>query len=41
MQPSDKAGAVHFILNSSENACPTEIVMQPQRSLWKKVGMHL
>ena len=41
MQPSDIARAVHFILNSSENACPTEIVMQPQRSPWKKVGMHL
>ena len=41
MQPSDIARAVHFVLNTSENACPTEIVMQPQRSPWKKVGMHL
>ena len=41
MQPSYIARAVHFILSTSETSCPTEIVMQPQRSPWKKVGMHL
>ena len=41
MQPSDIARAVHFVLSTSEKVCPTEIVMQPQRSPWKKVGMHL
>ena len=41
MQPVDIAEAVRFVLTTSANACPTEIVMQPQRSPWKKVGMHL
>ena len=41
MQPSDIAAAVYFILSTSETACPTEIVMQPQRSPWRTVGMHL
>ena len=41
MEPSDIAHAVHFILKTSANACPTEIIMQPQRSPWKKVGMNL
>lgn len=41
MQPSDIAGVVHFVLNTSKTACPTEIIIQPQRSPWKKAGMHL
>ena len=41
MQPSDIAEAVNFVLNTSETACPTEILMQPQRSPWKKADMHI
>ena len=41
MQPSDIAAAVYFILSTSETACPTEIVMQPQQSPWRTAGMHL
>ena len=41
MQPNDIAEAVNFVLNTSETACPTEIIIQPQRSPWKKSDMHL
>ena len=41
MQPNDIAEAVKFVLNTSKTACPTEILIQPQRSPWKKVDMHL
>ena len=41
MQPNDIAEAVNFVLNASETACPTEIIIQPQRSPWKKSDMHL
>jgi NADP-dependent 3-hydroxy acid dehydrogenase YdfG len=35
IQPEDIAGAVDFILNSAPTACPTEIVIRPQRSPYK------
>ena len=41
MQPNDIAEAVNFVLNASETACPTEILIQPQRSPWKKADMHI
>ena len=41
MQPNDIAEVVNFVLNASETACPTEIIIQPQRSPWKKSDMHL
>ncbi len=41
MQPSDIAEVVNFVLNTSETACPTEILIQPQRSPWKKADMHI
>ena len=41
MQPNDIAEAVNYVLNSSETACPTEILIQPQRSPWKKTDMHI
>ena len=41
MQPNDIAEAVNFVLNTSKTACPTEIIIQPQRSPWKKSDMHL
>ena len=41
MQPSDIAEVVNFVLNTSETACPTEILIQPQRSPWKRTDMHI
>ena len=41
MQPNDIAEVVNFVLNTSETACPTEILIQPQRSPWKKADMHI
>ena len=35
IQPKDIADAVDFILNSAPTACPTEIVIRPQRSPYK------
>ena len=41
MQPHDISQVVQFILSTSTTACPTEIIMQPQRSPWKSTDMHL
>ena len=41
MQPEDISQVVHFVLSTSATACPTEIIIQPQRSPWKSTGMHL
>ena len=41
MQPEDISQVVQFVLSTSATACPTEIIIQPQRSPWKSTGMHL
>ncbi len=41
MQPEDISQVVQFVLSTSARACPTEIIIQPQRSPWKSTGMHL
>ena len=41
MQPEDISQVVQFVLSTSTTACPTEIIIQPQRSPWKSIGMHL
>lgn len=41
MQPEDISQVVEFILGTSTTACPTEIIMHPQRSPWKSTGMHI
>ena len=35
------AETINYVLNTSETACPTEILIQPQRSPWKKADMHI
>ena len=41
MQPEDISQVVQFVLSTSATACPTEIIIQPQRLPWKSTGMHL
>ena len=41
MQPEDISQVVQFVLSTSATACPTEIIIQPQRSPWKSTGMDL
>ena len=41
MQPEDISQVVQFVLSTSATACPTEIIIQPQRSPWKSTSMHL
>jgi NADP-dependent 3-hydroxy acid dehydrogenase YdfG len=35
IQPEDIAETVKFVLLMPETACPTEILIRPQRSPWK------
>ena len=41
IQPSDVSELIKFVLMTSATACPTEILLQPQRSPWKIQGRHI
>jgi len=41
MQPDNISQVLQFILSTSTTSCPTEIMIQTQRSPWKSPDMHL